>query len=88
MKTVAQRSPNSRFHVICPFCGYEPTWHTEMTWCAGCYTEFTVKDGQVIFDDQLKTPRFAWAKVLAKAGGAGFGAKEAQEHEKKRREGP
>ena len=83
MKKVAQRSPNSRFHVICPFCGYEPTWHTEMTWCAGCYTEFTVQDGKVVFDDQLKTPRFVWAKVLAKAK---FGRKEVQEHEREKGE--
>jgi hypothetical protein len=80
MKKAAERSPNSRFHVICPFCGYEPTWHTEMTWCAGCYTEFTVKSGKVIFDDELRTPRFAWAKALAKTGGARFGKEEHQQN--------
>lgn len=73
MKQVAKRSPNSRWHVICPFCGYEPTRFTEMTWCANCYTEFTVKNGEVIFDDELKTPRFALAKALAKSGGAKLG---------------
>ena len=69
MKKTAERSSNSRWHVICPFCGYEPTWFTEMTWCAKCYTEFTVTNGKVVFDDKLKTPKFAWAKALAKAGG-------------------
>ena len=81
MKRVAKRSPNSRLHVICPFCGYEVTWLTKMTWCAGCYTEFTVRharDGElmVTFDDKLKTDRFAWAKALAKAGGVRFGPEE------------
>jgi len=27
----------------------------------------------IVFDDELRTPRFAWAKALAKAGGARFG---------------
>ena len=78
MKRVAKRSPNSALHVVCPFCGYEPTWDTEMTWCAGCYTEFTVghdKDGdlKVIFDTGQRTGRFALAKALAKSGGLRLG---------------
>jgi hypothetical protein len=81
-RKIAERSTNSRLHVICPFCGYEVTWLTEMTWCANCYVEFTVRrdeegDLVVTFDDKKRTDRFALAKALAKAGGVRFGPEEA-----------
>jgi hypothetical protein len=81
-KKIAERSTNSRLHVICPFCGFEVTWLTEMTWCAGCYVEFMVRHDEnglvVTFDDKKRTDRFALAKALAKAGGVRFGPEEAE----------
>lgn len=62
-----------RHHWECPFCGL-PNAPGALAWCAGCYTEYSVTEaGNVWFDDEKKTPRFALAKALAKAGGMGFG---------------
>ena len=67
-------------HVECPFCGFTVHWGlpgspTPYRWCSGCYTEFTVSESgrTVMFDTELKTPRFAWAKAIAKSGGATIG---------------
>lgn len=66
------------FEVKCPFCGASCDPTSPLSWCAGCYTEWTVKpNGDVVFDTELKTPRFAWAKAIAKAGGMRIASKEA-----------
>jgi hypothetical protein len=62
------------FHVICPFCEFPTTTFTEMTWCGGCFVEwYRTRSGSVMFDTERKTPRFAFAKALGKAGGVRFG---------------
>lgn len=72
MKRVAERLPP--FHIRCPFCGFDTTWITEMRWCANCYVEwYRRRDGEIVFDTNRKTPRFAFAKALGKAGGVRFG---------------
>lgn len=59
--------------VRCPFCGRLCDRTSTMTWCVGCYTEWTVTPrGAVVFDTDQRTPRFAWAKAIAKAGGIGI----------------
>lgn len=61
--------------VNCPFCDYKIATDTTMTWCANCLTEWYIsRDGEwAIFDDERQTPKFAWAKAFARAGGVSFG---------------
>ena len=74
MKKKAKRI--DRLHVECPICGFLCDFRTALTWCAGCYTEFKVSpNGNVTFDTELKTERFAFAKALMKSGGAKIEAK-------------
>lgn len=76
MKKVAESDPGSHLHVVCPFCGFAQTWLTEMKWCGGCYVEFYEdRQGRTVFDDKRKTPRFAFAKALGRAGGCQIGSK-------------
>ncbi len=70
MRKVAERHPDSRLHVICPFCGSAVAWINALTWCGNCYVEFYQdKQGRVVFDDERRTARFAFAKAVNKAGG-------------------
>lgn len=69
----AKKHPSSRFHWVCPFCGDLCDAMTALTWCAGCYTEYTARG---VFDKNLKTQRFAIAKAVMKAGGTGFSSTE------------
>lgn len=74
MKRRAKVSPQSRLHVVCPFCGVLCDKVTQLTWCAGCYVEYyQSRAGNIVFDDQRKTPRFAVAKAFMRAGGARIG---------------
>lgn len=61
--------------VDCPFCGYSVETSNPGQWCASCFIEWYISKngGFVIFDDTRKTPRFVWAKALARAGGVRFG---------------
>jgi hypothetical protein len=63
------------FHMTCPFCGFATTWMSEMRWCGDCFVEwYPTRDGTgYIFDTLRKTPRFALAKAIGKAGGVRFG---------------
>lgn len=63
-------------HVECPFCGFICTHPniTTMTWCSGCFVEYELsRNGKVMFDKRLKTPRFLWAKAIQKSGGMRIG---------------
>ena len=71
MKRKANISKESRFHCVCPFCGYLVGWQTELSWCSKCFVEFTVTDRGIVFDDAKHTPRFAFAKAVMKSGGFG-----------------
>lgn len=74
MKKEAKRSSQRRLHVVCPFCSALVDYRTALTWCSSCYVEFKRKDdGKVIFDDKLKTERFALAKAVMKSGGMKIG---------------
>jgi len=61
-------------HVECPFCGRLCDRTSPMTWCGGCYCEWRLERGAAVFDQAQRTPRFAWAKALARAGGAQIGS--------------
>lgn len=71
MKRKAKISEESRFHCVCPFCGYLVGWQTELAWCSKCFVEFSVTDRGIVFDDAKHTPRFAFAKAVMKSGGFG-----------------
>ena len=72
---MTQKRVPCRQFVLCPFCGYKETTDTHMAWCANCLIEWYIsRDGEwVVFDDERQTPKFAWAKAFAAAGGASFG---------------
>ena len=64
----------------CPFCEARTTVNPTMPWCGNCFVEYyrgkpDPRTGGVrwVFDDKRKTPRFAWAKALGKAGGMRLG---------------
>lgn len=58
----------------CPFCGYPCDARSALSWCSGCYTEYTTtRTGTVWFDTERKTERFAIAKAFQKTGGVGIG---------------
>lgn len=69
-KRIAKPHASSQFHVVCPFCGAACDKSAALTWCAGCHVEYRRRrDGVIEFDNQLRTPRFAYAKAVMKAGG-------------------
>ncbi len=77
MKRIAERVTDSPFHVTCPFCGHLCDRTAALAWCASCYVEYhTNRDGESVFDTARKTPRFAFAKALAKSGGIAINAAE------------
>lgn len=63
----------------CPFCGQRTVDNPAMPWCVGCRVEYRTSEDprtgldRFIFDDQLKTPRYAWGKALNAAGGMRIG---------------
>ena len=68
------RPSESRFHVVCPFCEALVDKVTALRWCSGCFNEwYENRNGDIVFDDKRRTPRFAWAKAIQKAGGLGIG---------------
>ena len=69
MKRKAQPHPDSRLHWLCPFCGDPCDRFTALTWCSGCFVEYSSTG---VFDSKQKTERFAFAKALQKSGGAKF----------------
>ncbi len=70
MRKIAERHPDSRLHVICPFCGSAVAWIDAFPWCGTCYVEFYQdKQGRAVFDDKRRTSGFALAKAINKAGG-------------------
>jgi len=74
VKRTAQPHTSSHLHVVCPFCRFPVDSTTKLTWCGNCFVEFKItRAGNVVFDDQLKTPRFALAKALGRAGGVQIG---------------
>jgi len=66
MRKKAKPHSESRLHWICPFCGEPCDRFTTLTWCSGCFVEYSPTG---MFDDQRKTDRFAFAKALQKSGG-------------------
>jgi hypothetical protein len=76
MKKEASRHPDSRFHIICPFCGTLNDRFTAITFCGNraCLVEWhRTRDGRYIFDTCRKTERFAWAKAVVGSGGTRMG---------------
>lgn len=81
MKKVAKVTGRSLIYAVmdCPFCGAQTTENTAMPWCVNCRTEYYTRENrrtgldEFVFDDQRKTPRFAWAKALNAAGGIRIG---------------
>ena len=67
-----KKVPRAQF-VDCPFCGFPCTVNTPYSWCSGCYVEYYHSSEHVVFDTARKTPRFAWAKAIAKSGGMTMG---------------
>lgn len=68
MKKVAETL--HRMHVECPFCGRLCDRFSALSWCSGCFVEwYRDRKGRYVFDDRRKTPRFAVAKAVNKAGG-------------------
>lgn len=63
--------------VTCPFCGYLVTilMADNMSWCGSCRVEwYDSRDGDwIVFDNKRKTPKYAWAKAIAAAGGMSMG---------------
>jgi len=75
MKKEAQRS-GERFLYICPFCEAYVDVMTYLKWCGQCGCEwYHNRNGDVIFDTNRKTPRFAWGKAVQKSGGIKIGGK-------------
>jgi hypothetical protein len=74
VKRESCRAPDSRLHIVCPFCGFYVDWMTELRWCSGCYVEWFKRGDKFIFDNRRKTPRFAFAKALQRSGGASMGS--------------
>lgn len=71
MKKKAKRHPNSRLHVVCPFCDHAVNHlpSTVTPWCGNCGVEFYAnRAGDVMFDDKRKTPRLALAKAIQLSG--------------------
>lgn len=68
--------------VECPFCGYRTTENPAMPWCVNCRTEYKRRENtrtgadEIVFDDKLKTPRYAFGKALNAAGGIRIGKRE------------
>ncbi len=86
MKKIARR--HSVFHVICPFCETLCESRAYLAWCTGCYCEYyTRKNGDVIFDTNRKTPRFAWAKAICKSGGVQISIRSTEHETEKGGEG-
>ena len=74
MKRKAERFTRGLARIaVCPFCGHDCDATAALTWCAGCFVEWRQTRGEIVFDDQLRTPSFAWAKAIARAGGARIG---------------
>lgn len=71
----AHRSPDSRLHWVCPFCGRLCDALTALSWCSGCFVEYSTSG---LFDASKKTPRFALAKAVQKSGGLRIGADESR----------
>lgn len=66
----------SKLHVTCPFCSAPVDYFTALTWCGTCFVEwYKNRAGKVVFDDERKTERFAFAKAVCKSGGAKIAAK-------------
>lgn len=59
----------------CPFCldGWRQALNETMPWCVRCGCEYTVRPFYVMFDQEKKTDRFAFAKAVNLAGGLRLG---------------
>lgn len=59
----------------CPYCQFDVEISNPIAYCAGCHVEYDVlsNEGVVIFDQKKRTPKYAWAKAIASAGGARIG---------------
>lgn len=68
------------FYVVCPFCPdrRRQAINENMPWCATCGCEYRVRDRRqkpgALFDQALKTARYAWGKALNLSGGVKMGA--------------
>jgi len=65
------------YYVICPFCPDQrrQALNETMPWCATCGCEYRITPSGATFDQDLKTPRYAWGKALNLAGGVRIGGK-------------
>lgn len=61
--------------VVCPFCPdrREQALNEAMPWYASCGCEYKITDKGATFDQELKTPRYAFGKALNLAGGMKIG---------------
>lgn len=71
------------WYCTCPVCGHPQATNENMPWCSKCGTEYNptmlvfsngrVRYLYVVFDTELKTPKYAWGKALNRAGGVRIG---------------
>ena len=73
MKKAAKPHPESRLHVVCPFCDAPVDKFTDLRWCTSCNTEWYRGRNGIMFDDRRHTDRFAFAKAVVGAGGFRMG---------------
>lgn len=59
--------------VACPFCQNYQALNKTMPWCSTCGCEYRVTRNGAVFDQSLKTQRYAWGKALNLAGGIKIG---------------
>lgn len=61
----------------CPFCGLAQDVTNPLSWCAGCFCEYTLASSRqsALFDQEKRTERFGFAKAIGRAGGMHIGAR-------------
>lgn len=71
---IVGRSLGNLAVMICPFCRYRDTQNPNMPWCVNCRVEYKeTRSGAIVYDDKLKTERYALAKAFNAVGGARIG---------------
>ncbi len=63
------------YYVLCPFCPdrREQALNPAMPWCSTCGCEYRITARGATFDQDLKTPAYAWGKAINLAGGIRIG---------------
>jgi hypothetical protein len=54
-------------------CGHDQAINENMPWCGTCFVEYDILRSGVRLVPDRRTPRFAWAKAIGRAGGVQMG---------------